>query len=195
MGSPWIIRSAENARSPKQIRRWFFVALVVSTTWRLAMVAARADAPGETIVIVDPDAARRPSEDEAASAWVITAERTPRSAETMPDLLGDAPGVTVSRLGGLGAPALVSLRGSTWEQVSVYLDGVNLNLAAGGGVDISMLPVGDVARVEVYRGSTPIAFGGSAIGGVISVETQRPHTDGATLEAGRGSFGTWLGGG
>jgi vitamin B12 transporter len=195
MGSPWIIRSAENARCPKQICRWFFVVLVVSTTWRLAMVPAWADTPGETIVIVDPDAARRPSEDEAASAWVITAERTPRSAETMPDLLGDAPGVTVSRLGGLGAPALVSLRGSTWEQVSVYLDGVNLNLAAGGGVDISMLPVGDVARVEVYRGSTPIAFGGSAIGGVISVETQRPHTDGATLEAGRGSFGTWLGGG
>jgi iron complex outermembrane receptor protein len=160
-----------------------------------SVAAAHADAPSETIIIVDPDAARRPSEDEAASATVITSERTPRSAETMPDLLDDAPGVTVSRLGGVGAPALVSLRGSTWEQVSVYLDGIDLTLAAGGGVDISTLPVGDVARVEIYRGATPIAYGGSAIGGVISVETQRPRSDRATVEAGGGSFGTWLGGG
>jgi iron complex outermembrane receptor protein len=101
----------------------------------------------------------------------------------------------VSRLGGVGAPALLSLRGSSWEQVSVYLDGVNLNIAAGGGVDVSTLPVGDLARVEVYRGVTPIAYGGSAIGGVLAVETRRPRRDGATLEFGAGSFGTWLGGG
>jgi iron complex outermembrane receptor protein len=154
---------------------------------------AHADEPGETIVIVDT--APKASEDEAASASVITSDRTPRSAETMPDLLGGVPGVSVSRLGGVGAPALLSLRGSSWDQVAVYLDGVNLNLAAGGGVDVSTLPVGDLARVEVYRGVTPIAYGGSAIGGVLSVETRRPRHDGATLEFGAGSFGTWLGGG
>ena len=148
----------------------------------------------ETIVVVDP-AAPRPSEDDTASATVITADRTPRSAEAMADLLGDVPGVTVSRLGGIGAPALLSLRGSTWDQVGVYLDGVDLNLAAGGGVDLSTLPVGDIARVEVYRGATPIAYGGSAIGGVVAVETQRPRTDRASVELGGGSFGTWLGGG
>lgn len=153
------------------------------------------DAPaddGETIVIVDAPA---PVEDAAASSTVITARRTPRSAESMPDLLGDVPGVTVSRMGGVGAPALLSLRGSSWEQVRVYLDGVDLDMAAGGGVDLSSLPVGDVERVEVYRGVTPIAFGGSAIGGVLSVETRRPRATGATLEMGGGSFGTWLGGG
>ncbi len=168
--------------------------LFASTTGLLAVAPASADVPGETIVVVDP-ATPRASEDEAASVSVITADRTPRSAEAVADLLGDVPGVTVSRLGGVGAPALLSLRGSTWEQVSVYLDGVNLNLAAGGGVDLSTLPIGDIARVEVYRGATPIAFGASAIGGVVSVETARPHTSGATLEMGGGSFGTWLGGG
>ncbi|HEX3765175.1 MAG TPA: TonB-dependent receptor [Kofleriaceae bacterium] len=153
----------------------------------------RADDPTETIVVVDP-LGPRPREDEAASASVITADRAARSAETMADLLDAVPGVTVLRLGGLAAPALLSLRGSTWEQVSVYLDGVNLNVASGGGVDLSTLPIGDVARVEVYRGVTPIAYGGSAIGGVVAVETRRPETSGATLEAGGGSFGTWLGG-
>ena len=195
MGSSQIGRRAENARRSNHRRLGCFVALVGSAAGQLAVVPAWADAPAETIVVVDPDPTMRASEDEAASASVITAERTPRSAETMADLLGDAPGVTVSRLGGVGAPALLSLRGSSWEQVSVYLDGVNLNLAAGGGVDLSTLPIGDVARVEVYRGVTPIAYGGSAIGGVVSVETQRPRRDAATVEIGGGSFGTWLGGG
>jgi iron complex outermembrane receptor protein len=191
MRSSRIARRAAHARRSRHSKARACAVLVMS-----AAVGARAWAapPGETIVVVDP-AAPRPSQDDTASATVITADRTPRSAETMADLLGDVPGVTVSRLGGVGAPAMLSLRGSSWEQVSVYLDGVNLNLAAGGGVDLSMLPVGDLARVEVYRGATPIAYGGSAIGGVVAVETRRPDTTGATAELGGGSFGTWLGGG
>ncbi len=161
-----------------------------------AVADATADAeddPYHTLVVYDPATSPRASQDEAASSSVVTPDRTPRSAETLPDLLDDLPGVSVSRLGGVGASALLSLRGSSWDQVSVYLDGVNLNMAAGGGVDLGTVPIGDVARVEVYRGVTPLAFGGSAIGGVLSVETRRPRVNAATAELGGGSFGTWLG--
>ncbi len=192
MGSSLAIRSTNDARWLNRTGLYIVSALVTSVM-SLVPCLARADDPGETIIVVDP-LGPRPREDEAASASVITADRAPRSAETMADLLDAVPGVAVSRLGGVAAPALLSLRGSTWEQVSVYLDGVNLNLASGGGVDLSTLPIGDVARVEVYRGVTPIAYGGSAIGGVVAVETRRPEHTGATLEAGAGSFGTWLGG-
>lgn len=194
MRSGWVAGRAENARRTKSTISCLLVGLVASPLSPLGAAAAHADEPGETIVIVDPGRPR-PSEDEAASASVITSDRTPRGGETVPDLLADLPGVSLSRLGGIGAPALVSLRGSTWDQVSVYLDGVNLNIAAGGAVDVATLPIGDLERVEIYRGVTPIAYGGSAIGGVLSVETRRPKTIGATLELGAGSFGTWLGGG
>ena len=186
------IPSADDARWPNQTGLRVVIALATGAM-ALAPRLASADDPAETIIVVDPLGVR-PREDEDASASVITADRSPRSAETMADLLDAVPGVAVSRLGGVAAPALLSLRGSTWEQVSVYLDGVNLNLASGGGVDLSTLPIGDVARVEVYRGVTPIAYGGSAIGGVVAVETRRPEATGATLEAGGGSFGTWFGG-
>lgn len=188
MRSTLAIRSADDARWLDRTGLCIAIALMTSA---IAPRMARADP--ETIVVVDP-LGPRPREDEAASASVITADRAPRSAETMADLLDAVPGVAVSRLGGVAAPALVSLRGSTWEQVSVYLDGVNLNLASGGGVDLSTLPISDVARVEIYRGVTPIGYGGSAIGGVVAVETRRPEATGATLELGGGSFGTWLGG-
>jgi iron complex outermembrane receptor protein len=197
MKSRWFGGRADNARRTTNTVLCWIVGLVTGPAVLCAATPAHADEPApadETIVIVD-SAPARASEDEAASASVITADRPARSAETMPDLLDDLPGVTVSRLGGVGSPALLSLRGSSWEQVSVYLDGVNLNIAAGGGVDVGSLPVGDLARVEVYRGVTPIAYGGSAIGGVLAVETRRPQHDGATLEVGGGSFGTWLGGG
>lgn len=193
MGS-LINSGAENARRQQTVRS-YPAALALSAASLVAIAPARADDRYHTTIVADPDASPEPSEDEAASASVVTSERTPHAAETLPDLVDDLPGVTVSRLGGVGAPALLSLRGSTAEQVSVYLDGVNLNLAAGGGVDLSTLPIGDVARVEVYRGATPIAFGLSAIGGVLSVETRRPRTNGAALEFGAGSFGTWLAGG
>jgi vitamin B12 transporter len=188
-------RRAENARRSSQTTSWFVAALLASATVTTARADDAAPSDGhETIVVVDA-LAPHAREDEAASSTVITSDRTPRSAETLPDLLGDVPGVGISRLGGLAAPALVSLRGSAWDQVSVYLDGVNLNIAAGGGVDLSTLPVGDVARVEVYRGVTPIAYGGSAIGGVIAIETERPKQTSASVTLGGGSFGTWLGGG
>lgn len=87
-----------------------------------------------------------PREDRAADASVITDSRTPRSSESVAQLLSELPGVTVNRLGGIGSTALISLRGSTWEQVGVYLDGIPLNSAIGGGVDLSTLPLGDEAR-------------------------------------------------
>ncbi len=131
-----------------------------------------------------------PHEDNAASASVITAERTPRSAESVPQLLSELPGVTVTRWGGLGAPATLSIRGSATNQVLVYLDGVPLNTATWGAVDLALVPMSGFERIEVYRGQSPIAFGASALGGIVSVVSRVPHASGASAQAGGGSFGT-----
>ena len=135
-----------------------------------------------------------PVEDSAADASVITDERTPRSNESVPQLLSELPGVTINRAGGIGSLAMVSLRGSTWEQVGVYVDGVPLNSAQGGGVDLSTLPLGDVERIEVYRGSTPIAFGSSSLGGILSITTRAPRATRLDADAETGSFDTYSAG-
>lgn len=144
--------------------------------------------------VVRAPAPRAPREDEAAAATVVVPDRTPRSVAALPDVLGEAPGVTVTRLGGLGAWSTLSLRGSTPDQVRVFLDGVPLNLAVGGAVDLSTVPLGDVERIEIYRGMTPIAFGESALGGVVSVTTRDPAGRRLTAELGGGSFATVVGG-
>lgn len=160
-----------------------------------ASTAEPAGAPGyETVVVGAPVAAQTPREDVAASCSVVTQDRTPRAGETVPQLLSEQSGVSVTRLGGMGSTATVSLRGSTSNQVLVYLDGVPLNTATGGGVDLGAIPLGDVGRIEIYRGMSPIGFGASGIGGVVSITSAVPQANRADIDVGGGSFGTYYGG-
>lgn len=147
----------------------------------------------ETVVVAAPTVLEAPREDRAAASSVITQDRTPRAAESVPQLLSEQAGVTITRLGGMGATSTISLRGSTSNQVLVYVDGVPFNTATGGGVDLGAIPLGDVDRIEIYRGTSPIGFGASGIGGVVSLTTAVPNRDGVELAFGGGSFGTIYG--
>lgn len=109
------------------------------------------------------------------------------------EVLDAQPGLRVQRLGGLGAFATVSIRGSSADQVRVYLDGIPLQSADGAPVDLSTLPLGPMASVALYRGGAPVLFGGSAVGGALALRTRRlarPHLE---VEGGGGAFGTRFG--
>lgn len=153
--------------------------------------APLAPAPAFETVVTAP-APLEPREDRAAAASVVFPAESPRAHDDLGDLLGEVPGLTVTRSGSLGAVVTLTMRGANPDEVRVYVDGVPLNLAEGGAVDISTLPLGDVERVEVYRGSTPLAFGESALGGVIAITTRTPGVPRASARAGAGSYGTML---
>jgi len=95
-----------------------------------------------------------------------------RPGLSLPELLDQAVGVDIRSSGGLGSFSTISIRGSTAEQVQVYLDGVPLNQAMGGGVDMGDLPVEGVESIEIYRGAVPARFGGNSIGGVVHIRTR-----------------------
>ncbi|HXJ20251.1 MAG TPA: TonB-dependent receptor [Polyangia bacterium] len=155
--------------------------------------ASSSEAPLQTTVTAPVPAAMLPREDRSASASVVLTSESPRAYDDLGSLLLQVPGVTVTRTGSSQAFASLTLRGSNPDQVSIYVDGVPLDIAEGGGVDISTLPLGDVERVEVYRGTTPLAFGETALGGIISITTRTPGVPRATARAGVGSFGTAFG--
>ena len=112
--------------------------------------------------------------DATAFATVIRAEDFAGRVTSVPELLRDAVGVQVRSLG--GEFATVSIRGSSAEQVVVYLDGVPLNRALGGGVNMADLPLGQVESIEVYRGFTPAGVPAASIGGAILIRTRRAST-------------------
>jgi vitamin B12 transporter len=163
-----------------------FSLVSIAALWAGAVASAAGPPPYQTVVVSPAD--------QAASSSVVTDDRTPRGGEDLPRLLGELSGAAVTRFGGLGSAAFVSLRGSTWEQVRIYVDGVPQNLAAGGAVDLSAIPLGSVERIEVYRAMSPIAFGASGLGGIVSITTHTPRATGLKAELGGGSFGTRLAG-
>ncbi len=121
---------------------------------------------------------------------VIDLQDVDPGISSLGDLLAREVGVQVRSLGGLGSYSSVSLRGASGDQVFVYLDGVLMNDAAGGGVDLSMVPLNDVAAIEIYRGISPVNFSRAGLGGVINIRTRRsgPGT-GGSAGFGLGSFG------
>ena len=128
----------------------------------------------------------------AASSVVPRADLAEEPVQDLPAVLDELPSVRISRLGGLGSYATASIRGSTADQVLVTLDGIPLNSADGGPVDLSLLPLGPLERVEVYRGMAPLDLGASAIGGAVSLISRSPRSPILELEGGGGSFGTRL---
>lgn len=128
------------------------------------------------------------SSDVAASTSIVTKSRTPRSGESVEQLVAELPGVSVTRYGGNGATSTLSVRGSTANQVQVYVDGVPMNLATGGGVDLGFLPLVGMERLELFKGSSPITFGASGIGGILSITTEAPES---SFVRGAASLGSW----
>jgi outer membrane receptor protein involved in Fe transport len=133
-------------------------------------------------------------DDPSAFSTVIELDQYQGEAKTVEDLLSQAVGVQVRRFGGPGQPSEVSIRGSTANQVVILLDGIRIDTAQSGTVDLSTIPVDLLQRIEVSRGGGAIQQGSGAIGGVINFVTRRPEAEPRTVLTGAlASFGTGQG--
>jgi len=101
-------------------------------------------------------------------------------------LLERAPGVSLSRNGGVGSFTALRVRGAEAEQVLVLVDGVRLADPAspGAGFDLGTLAMGNLSRVELQRSSNSTIWGSQAIGGVLLVETDMLRGAQSSLEFG-----------
>jgi outer membrane cobalamin receptor len=120
---------------------------------------------------------------------VITAAEI--EAAAAPDLaavLDRVSGLSVSDYGPRGAQQNISMRGSTSEQVLVLLDGIRLNNAQSGGVDLSVIPLDSIERIEIVRGGTSSVYGADAIGGVINIITKKEAANRFQLTLENGSY-------
>lgn len=120
----------------------------------------------------------------------IRAEQFESRVTSLSELLREAVGLQVRSYGGLGSFATVSIRGSTSEQVNIYVDGVLMNPALGGGVNLADFSLSSVESIEIYRGFTPSFLGSAAMGGAINIRTKRP-AQGGTAGSGSLSYGSY----
>jgi vitamin B12 transporter len=139
----------------------------------LATFAARAD---DEVVVTATRTAQPRSEVGQTITVIDTETIRRRQTDTVVDLLRNVPGVTFTRNGGIGTTTSVYIRGAESEQTVALIDGVKLNdpSSPGGGFNFGNLLVGNIARIEVLRGSQSVLWGSQAIGGVVNVTTTEP---------------------
>ena len=129
--------------------------------------------------------------DPTSAATVVEADRFAGEPKDVAALVATAPGVAVQEYGGLGQLSTVSVRGAAADGVKVLLDGLPLDTAAGGGVDLSSIPRGWVDRIEIVRGAEGARYGAGALGGVVNVVTRRDAAGDWSARLSGGSFGTF----
>jgi iron complex outermembrane recepter protein len=114
----------------------------------------------------------------------------------LPDALERHPGVTLQNEQGNPFQPDLTLRGFTAspvtglpQGVSVFLDGVRLNEPTVEEVNFDLIPLEDVASIEVIRGPS-VLFGRNTLGGAINIVTRRGEpTREIVPELELGSFG------
>ena len=98
------------------------------------------------------------------------------------------PGLTIQNYGGLGGLKTVSMRGGNASQSVVVLDGVVINMAQTGMVDLSTIPITLVKNIQVQRGGGSAIYGGNAMNGVVNIESAELDTNVFWGNIGIGSF-------
>lgn len=127
--------------------------------------------------------------DRASAGSVLLPQDFDDAGDTLADVLDRQAGLRSLRLGGPAGFFTLMIRGATSDQVLLVLDGVPFVSSVGGAVDLSRLPLGNLERIEIYRGASPLVLGGSAIGGVLSVTTRTGRERALVVGGGGGSFG------
>ncbi|MBF0492951.1 MAG: TonB-dependent receptor [Deltaproteobacteria bacterium] len=158
----------------------FFTPCLLVAQAQLGEIQVSADAP--------PESSERPS----AFVSVIQPKAFDTQVKSLPELLSEQSGVQVNQFGGLGHLSTISIRGSSAEQVSVFVDGVKINTAQGGAVDFSSLPLDQIDHIEIIKGGASSEFGSDAMGGVIQIKTKRASAKKQSYEfsLGGASFNT-----
>ncbi|TDE12027.1 TonB-dependent receptor plug domain-containing protein [Dyadobacter psychrotolerans] len=86
------------------------------------------------------------------------------------DLLRYVPGLEIQARGPMGSQSDIVLRGGTFQQVLVVLDGLRLNDPNTGHFN-SYIPIAssEIERIEVLKGASSSIYGSEAVGGVVHV--------------------------
>lgn len=108
----------------------------------------------------------------------------------LPALLGGVRGVDVRQRGVFGMQADVGIRGGTFDQSMVLLNGINLTDPQTGHHNLA-IPVGTqvIERIEILQGPGARLWGPNAFTGAINIITSMPQTPRITLGIEGGQYG------
>lgn len=153
---------------------------IVSCSFLLLSVAAYAqDEHVLNDVTVEGKSISLPFNNTSQSVQIITKEEIKNSpVSSVEELLSYQSGIDIRQRGALGVQADVSIRGSSFEQVLILINGIRLNDAQTGH-NMMHLPfnLASVERIEIVKGPSIRRYGQNAYAGVINIITKPAATN------------------
>jgi iron complex outermembrane receptor protein len=120
------------------------------------------------------------------SVNLISPRDQPLVSNSVVDLLRQDASLNLQARAANGVQADLSLRGTTFEQSLILLDGLRINDPETGHLNLDIpIPLDAVTRIDILHGSGSTFYGSDAIGGAVNLLTQ-PPTPGLTIIASTG---------
>lgn len=110
--------------------------------------------------------------------------------QSINDLLKYVASVDVRQRGPVGAQTDVSIRGGNYEQITILLNGVNINDPQTGHNAFDFpCDIADIERIEVLEGPAAHIYGTSSLLGAINIVTKQHDSSSLSAYAEGGSYG------
>ena len=156
------------------------LAVAADTTVEVAVTLQRVALQLPGIDVTASGAARSVSEAPVSVSVMEAADLFKYSPVQLPDVLPYMPGVVMNH-GQLDIRGSTGNAGGLGSRVLMLLDGHPVLTGDGGEIDFEVLPMMDLERAEVVKGSQSALYGSGAMGGVVNLITspidERPRTD------------------
>ncbi|HFK5566036.1 TPA: TonB-dependent receptor [Elizabethkingia anophelis] len=144
-------------------------------------------------VVIDGKFLSLPYKKVSENIEIITKEQIEKApAQSIEDLLAYYTGVDVRRRGMADTQADVSIRGSSFEQVLMLVNGIRMSDAQTGHNMMNVpFSLASVERIEIIKGPAARRFGQNAYAGVINIITKASGKDEYRVSAIGGDYKTW----
>ncbi len=115
-----------------------------------------------------------------------------KNLNSTPDILRYSSGVDLRYRGTSGVQGDLSIRGSTYEQVAVLIDGIKINDLQTGhhNLDIPLTNM-DIEKIAVIKQGSSSFYGAGALSGSINITVKKPLKKSITIETLAGAYGLY----
>ena len=176
--------------------------LLLSFSMAIALFnTAFAQVPVLEPVLISTSAQQKRIRETGRNISVLTKEDIKNiPANSLDELLRFVPGIEVQQRGPQGSQSDLIIRGGTFQQVLVVIDGMRANEPLTGHFN-AYIPIHpeEIERIEVIKGAAAAIFGPDAVGGVVHVITKaftqnfETKTKSAAASVQGGQFGLFNG--
>ena len=186
--------SHETGNLAVAFRRWFLLSLTMILA--LPVSALSEEEPSAPKVqntldeiVVTATKTEEKRKDVANSVIIIDAmdiEESP--AKTLGELLANDPGIDWRTRGDYGGAAQeIHIRGMAGNATQIRVNGTEINSPSLGVADVNKIPLNNIERIEVVKGSGSVLYGSGAMAGTVNIITKTPDRGKTDLKATAGA--------